>query len=95
MDKISSKQVAELKAQSHVLVPIAHVGKSGFSETVISEIDKHLKKRELIKVKVLKSVLESLSKEEVAQIMQEKLNCNVLAYTGNILLLYREHGTKD
>ncbi len=95
MDTLSSKQAAELKGQSHTLVPLAHIGKSGFTETVIAEIDKHLNKRELIKVKVLKSELESLSKEEVAATIREKLNCHLISYTGNVLLLYREHGTQN
>ena len=95
MVQLTSAMIRELKSSAHSLSPITNVGKSGFTDTVFSEIDKHLAKRELIKVKVLKSVLESMSKKEVEKTLVDKLDCNVLAYTGNILILYRAHGTKD
>ncbi len=87
--------IKELKGSAHILSPITNVGKSGFTETVFAEIDKHLTKRELIKIKVLKAVQETMSKEDINKQIEERLQCNVLAYTGNILILYRAHGTKD
>jgi len=95
MEQLTSALVRELKTTAHTLSPITNIGKSGFSDTVFAEIDKHLDKRELIKIKVLKAVLETMSKEEVVKSLETRLQCAVIAYTGNILILYRAHGTKD
>ncbi len=86
---LTTKEISELKAQAHTLEPIVRVGKTGLSETVIEEINKHLKKRRLIKVRVLKTLLETQSKEQVKVILEDQLKCQVLAFTGFILILYR------
>jgi len=95
METLTSAMIKELKGSAHMLSPITNVGKSGFTDTVVAEISKHLEKRELIKIKVLKTVMETMSKEDIAKHIEEKLNCTIIAYTGNVLILYRAHGTKD
>ena len=44
------------------LDPIIRIGKSGLSDQVIDEIKKHIKKRNLIKVKILKAYITSRDK---------------------------------
>ena len=49
---LSSKQVVHLKALSHKLNPIVHIGLKGLTDSVIKEILVSLKAHELIKIKL-------------------------------------------
>jgi len=54
----------KLKAEGKRLDPLIRIGKSGLTKNVILEMRKHLKKRGIIKVKLLRSFLEGRPKKE-------------------------------
>lgn len=68
--------------QENSIKPIVQIGKNGLTETVVAEIEKHLKKRKLIKIKCLKYFLDEYSDgsnskkvKAIAAMFAEKLNC--------------------
>ncbi len=53
MNKLSSRQVKQLKSKAHHLNPIFQVGKNGVNDNFLEQIDDVLEKRELIKISIL------------------------------------------
>ena len=45
--------INRLKKEAKILEPILRIGKNGMNDSIILEIEKLLKKRKLIKIKVL------------------------------------------
>lgn len=88
--ELGSGRMKELKAAAHPLEPVAWVGKSGMTESVVAEIKKQLKKKGLIKVKLLKAALEDTGKKELAGSLAEKTGSVLIAQVGFVVVLYRE-----
>jgi len=80
----------EIKAKANKLQAIVRIGKSGITQNTISEIDKLLTKRKLIKIKILQAVLETRNKKEIASELSKKTNSQLVDLTGFALTLYRK-----
>ena len=80
----------EIKAKAKNLQVLVRIGKSGLTENTIKEIDKLLKKRKLIKVKILQAALESQDKKQLASEISKKTNSQLVDMTGFVLSLYRK-----
>ena len=77
----------DLKKQAKNLEPVMRIGKNGLSEAVLIEIQKLLKKRELIKIKVLNdSPIEDLDEaiEKITKVSGSKLILKI----GNTFSIY-------
>ncbi|MFO8015507.1 MAG: YhbY family RNA-binding protein [Candidatus Woesearchaeota archaeon] len=99
---LSGEKIKELKARGRSLNPIVRIGKSGLNEGTLAEIRKHLKKKGLIKIKLLKQALESYAetkglqadkpadiKKTVFRDMADSTGSVVIGITGFTALLYR------
>ena len=84
---LTSKERAELRAQSNNLDTTLMVGKDGVTEAVIAEADKLLTARELIKGKVLESAL--MSAREVSDAICEATGADGVSCVGSKFVLYR------
>ncbi len=82
-------EISELKSKSKLLRPIVRIGKNGIDETQIDEIKKHLKKRKLIKIKLLKSSRKE-SIKEIAKEVAEKTNSILVDIIGFVFVLYKK-----
>ena len=82
-------EISELKSKSKLLRPIVRIGKNGIDETQIDEIKKHLKKRKLIKIKLLKSSRKE-SIKEIAKEVAEKTNSILVDVIGFVFVLYKK-----
>lgn len=51
-EKLSTKEILELKARAHHLNPVVMVGQQGLTEAVIKETDAALTAHELIKIRI-------------------------------------------
>ncbi|NRR75242.1 ribosome assembly RNA-binding protein YhbY [Tetragenococcus halophilus] len=76
-----------LKSQAHHLQPIFQIGKGGLNDQLIVQIGEALEKRELIKVSLLQNTDEEAS--EVASILEEKLDCQVVQIIGRVLVIFK------
>lgn len=78
----------ELVLQAVHLKPIINIGKSGITQTLLLEIEKHLKKRKLVKLKILKN--SDLTVQELETILFEKFNIIVIKKIGSVITVYKE-----
>ena len=88
MTALSSKNIKQLKKESHHLNPIFQVGKNGMTDNFIEQIDDVLEKRELIKISVLQNCLED--KDDIAEEISRNTESNIVSIIGNTIIIYRQ-----
>lgn len=88
------KKLTELKKESKFLDAIVRIGKSGITESLIDEISKHLKKRQLIKIKFLKGSIGDSTPKEAAKYIANETNSEIVDVIGLTASFYRAPGTK-
>lgn len=79
----------ELCARGHALKPSIQIGKSGFTDEVIHEVKNQLKKKKLVKVKLLKGLLDSFSKKEAVDMLVQLTGSELIHKVGFVVLLYK------
>lgn len=84
---IDKKQRIELRSMATKLKPIVLVGKEGFTENVLKQIDEELFNHELIKIGLQES-LPIPTKFELTE-LAVKLNAEVVTTIGRKIVLYR------
>ena len=84
---MTSKQRAALRSLASNIEPTFQIGKGDIGDNQIAGLDGALSARELVKINVLKS--STLSAKEAAAEIAEKLKAEVVAVTGNKIVLYR------
>lgn len=58
MDPLTTKQLHEKRADAQKLAVSVTVGKNGVTDATVAELDRHLKKDKLVKVRLLRSATE-------------------------------------
>lgn len=86
---MTSKQRAYLRALANPLEAIVHVGKGGFSDTIVKQAEDALTARELIKGKVLESAPQTA--RDIAEALAESTNAAVVQVIGRTFVLYRRN----
>ena len=84
---LTSKERGELRAQANALETTLMVGKEGVTEAVVSEADRLLTARELVKGKVLESAL--MSAREVSDAICEATGADGVSCVGSKFVIYR------
>lgn len=84
---LTSKERAELRAQSNGIDTTLMVGKSGVTEAVVAEAENLLTARELVKGKVLEGAL--MSAREVCDELCEATGAEGVAVIGTKFVIYR------
>jgi len=64
--------IKEKRAKARTLYPAMQIGKSGITQGLIRELQKQLKLKKLIKIKLMKSFIEDKNKKEVAKELARK-----------------------
>lgn len=85
---LTGKQKRFLRSKAHHLNPIFQVGKGGVNENMIKQIADALEARELLKVSVLQNCEQD--KDEVAQMLTQGANAELVQVIGNTIVLYKE-----
>lgn len=80
----------EIKDKSASLNPIVRIGKSGLTGSVIEEIKKHLKMKDVIKVKMLKSFIANGDKKMLAKSIAERTGSILVHRVGFVIVLARK-----
>ena len=78
---LNSKQRAMLRGIASNYETIFQIGKGGISETLISQVDDALRKRELIKLRVLDNSM--YTAREAAEEIASKTGADVVQVIGN------------
>lgn len=85
---LAGYQRRALRAAAHDLQPIAHVGKEGLVENVLTGIREALAAHELIKVRF---VDQKERRRELAAELAEAVDAALAGVVGHIAILYRPH----
>lgn len=86
---LTSKQRAYLKSLANKMETILIVGKDGVSKEIIKQAEDALVKRELIKGKILETTEDSV--KDVANVIAERTNSQVVQVIGNKFVLYKKN----
>ena len=79
----------DLVEKAKLLEPVIRIGKNGLTDSVVSELKKHLKKKKLVKVKFLKSSLGDKSRKEFALEIASKSGGELIHQVGFVVVLYK------
>lgn len=85
---LTGKQKGFLRSEAHHLQPLFQIGKSGLTESVISQIEEALEAKELIKVNILQNCDED--KNDIAAKLEAREGLEIVQVIGRMLILYKE-----
>ena len=83
---LTARERSHLKARAHSLEPSVLVGHGGLTDGVAAEIDRALKARELIKVKILADRDE---RAEIAAGISTRADAAIVQQVGKVIVLWR------
>ena len=83
---LTSKQRAYLRGIANSIDTILMVGKGSITDQVVKQAEDALYAREIIKGKVLENC--EINSRQVADILSEKLDCDVVQVIGSKFVLY-------
>lgn len=89
---MTSKQRAYLKSLAMNMNPIYQIGKSCLTPEITEGVSEALEARELIKINVLQNCTDD--PKQMAQMLAERTNAEVVQVIGKKIVLYRESKTK-
>ena len=58
------EDMKEMKAKAMAIEPLVRIGKSGLTDSVVTEIKKQVEQKKLVKIKMLKAFVEGNDKKE-------------------------------
>jgi len=89
MTKLTAGIERRIKRKLSEEKPTIWVGKNGVSEELVEEIEKQLKKREMVKIKILKSALEEYKAKQIASRTAEQTEAILIEVKGHTFMLYK------
>ena len=85
--QLTRKQICHLRGLAHHLSPAVQMGKAGYVETFVNEVNRNLADHELIKVRV--SADDSSEFNTVATELAAASQANLVQSIGRTVVLYR------
>lgn len=89
MDELPTDRVQELRGEAQQLDATLQVGKAGLSEGFLDEVDRHLGRDDLVKVRVLRSAAAEEGPEAVGKQLAEATESHLIEVRGKTVVLYR------
>ncbi|MGB9713392.1 MAG: YhbY family RNA-binding protein [Candidatus Bathyarchaeales archaeon] len=89
MSKLTAGMKRRIKREMTQEKPTVWVGKSGVSKDLITEIEKQLEQREMVKVKILKSALDENKANAIASSIADQTGATLVEIRGHTLVLYK------
>jgi len=86
---ITPKMKRRIKRELSTEKPTIWVGKEGATPQMVNEVSRQLEKREIVKVKILKSALKDEEAKSVASKIAEQTSSTLIEVRGHTLLLYK------
>lgn len=86
---METKKILELRGQAASIEPVTHIGKNGITPSLVEEVSRQLKDNKLIKVRVLKSALDEMPRDELAKQLAEKTGSELIEVKGNTVVLFK------
>ena len=86
---MEKKKLYQLKSEANLIDPILKIGKNGVTDTLIEELNKQIKAKKLVKVRVLKSAEEGQDLKSIAEKIASATRSILIEVRGRIVVLYR------
>ncbi len=83
------KDLQELRSAANKLNVTVTVGKNGITDATIEELDRHLKKEKLVKVRLLKSATHETGMQVQADTLAEKTRSRLVEIRGGTAVFHR------
>jgi RNA-binding protein len=71
----------------HDLKPVIRIGKNGVTENIINDIKNLVKKKKMVKIKVLRSALNSATMKEIADKIVKETNLKIVQLRGHSVVV--------
>lgn len=91
MSKLTVGKKRYIKRRLSREKPTVWIGKIGVSQELLKEIKKQLEKREMVKIKILKTALEKDEAKGIASNISEQIEASLVEVRGHTFMLYRHH----
>lgn len=91
MSKLTAGMKRRIKRRLSGEKPTIWIGKSKVSQELLKEISKQLEKREMVKIKILKSALVEDEAKQVALRIAEQTEASLVEVRGHTFMLYKRH----
>lgn len=92
---MSSKFRLRIKREMETEKPTVWIGKNGITPETVGEISKQLGKREMVKVKLLKSALMDEKTKHVAEEIAQQTEATLIDVRGHTFVLYKRRKRKN
>ena len=89
MSKMTTGMKRRIKRRLSGEKPTIWIGKNGVSQESLKEIEKQLDKREMVKIKILKSALEGDEAKQIALRIAEQTEASLVEVRGHTFMLYK------
>ena len=89
---LTGKQRRFLRAMGTGIDPIIHIGKGGWGDTVVQQLDEALEARELVKIRVISN--SSVEPRDVGPQLAEATQAEIVQVIGRNMLFFRRSQKK-
>ncbi|MDG6221847.1 MAG: YhbY family RNA-binding protein [Candidatus Bathyarchaeota archaeon] len=89
---LTPKMIRRIKSALSAEKPTVRIGKEGATAEIVGEVEKQLKVREIIKVKILKTALheqEALEAKNIASTVAQQAEAELVDVRGHTFMLYK------
>ena len=86
---ITPKMKRRIRSELSAEKPTIWIGKEGASSQILNEISRQLERREMVKVKVLKSALQEEETGKIASKIAEQTESTLIDVRGRTIILYK------
>jgi len=84
-----------IKRELSMEKPTIWVGKEGATPQIMEEISRQLDKREMVKIRVLKSALKEEEAKSIASKIAQQTSSTLIEVRGHTFMLYKRRKRKD
>ena len=89
MSKLTPRMKRRIKSEFGEEKPTIWIGKRQISNELIKEVEKQLEKKEIAKIKILKSALQEAKASEIAAAISKQTEADLVEVRGHTFILYR------
>lgn len=86
---VTPKMKRRIKSELSSEKPTIWIGKNGATERIVDEVSRQLEKREMVKIKILKSALRKEGAKSIASQIVEQSGATLIDVRGHTLILYK------
>jgi RNA-binding protein len=91
LSKITTKMKRHVRHKLKDEKPTIWIGKEGLTPQISNEIEKQLDKHKMLKVKILRSALQTETAKIIASEAAEQAGAALVEVRGHVFILYRRH----